>query len=241
MISLYLYNNYEELLKNPPQNNFNICACNDDNKTYYHFTPYINDGLVFWLDGILKDNTSKVWTDLIGGISFNLNNNNCEFNPNHVNFKSTTNGYVGSKNLSIPLNSGTIEIVCSFLTGNHQMFMTPSTKLSIGNYERNIFLAQTLNHQHNFISNENYVNNKVNICSCNVSTGYMNGVKMGINTTQSSWGGTAFTDTRIGGGPSYGYYGKIYCVRVYNRLLNEEEMLKNQRVDNIRFNLGFTI
>ena len=54
--------------------------------------------------------------------------------------------------------------------------------------------------------------------------------------------GGATNVIRIGkgtsGGASSNYFtGNLYSIRVYNRKLTQEEMLKNQQVDNKRFNL----
>lgn len=35
--------------------------------------------------------------------------------------------------------------------------------------------------------------------------------------------------------------GEIYCIRMYNRTLTDNEILHNQRIDNRRFNLGLNI
>ena len=35
--------------------------------------------------------------------------------------------------------------------------------------------------------------------------------------------------------------GKIFSIRVYNKLLTKAEMIHNQHVDNVRFSLGLTL
>ena len=35
--------------------------------------------------------------------------------------------------------------------------------------------------------------------------------------------------------------GRIYAIRYYNRRLTDDEIIYNQRVDNVRFNLGLTL
>ena len=75
----------------------------------------------------------------------------------------------------------------------------------------------------------------------NVSRAIANGVGMTAygNTYLSGRSGTySYIGRRSNG--NY-FYGKIYSIRIYNRTLTEAEILANQNVDNLRFNLGLTL
>jgi hypothetical protein len=66
----------------------------------------------------------------------------------------------------------------------------------------------------------------------------------GLSATMSGenvWGGGSvynYIGRRASGNT---YTGKIHTIRVYNRQLNESEMIHNQKLDNKRFNLGLNI
>lgn len=67
---------------------------------------------------------------------------------------------------------------------------------------------------------------------------YEDGIKIPVNT-QRSWNQTY--DVVIGGRGSVTYEGDIHSLRVYSRKLTDDEILYNQRVDNVRFNLGINL
>ena len=56
------------------------------------------------------------------------------------------------------------------------------------------------------------------------------GSYLSYNGTNKTWIGQK--------GNGHYYKGKLYCIRIYNRQLTDNEMLNNQIVDNARFNLG---
>lgn len=59
---------------------------------------YIQDGLVFQLDGMDKGNVEGVWKDLIQGREFTLNN--CTLNSNNVEFNGTDSYCMSSDTIS---------------------------------------------------------------------------------------------------------------------------------------------
>ena len=83
--------------------------------------------------------------------------------------------------------------------------------------------------------------------SMNLNGGLFNGTQVNINSGTDYWS-TNDSENRIRIGCRYNissnanaFKGTIYAIRAYNRRISFAEMLNNQQVDNLRFNLGLTI
>lgn len=80
--------------------------------------------------------------------------------------------------------------------------------------------------------------------SVNTNLALFNGVKhtaKSADTTTGNYSQRINIGGRTSGSKSYNMAGNIHAVRIYNRLLTEDEMLRNQQIDNERFNLGLMI
>lgn len=214
--------------------------------------PYISDCLEFWLDGIDKGNNDGYWTDLIQGIKYTLNESQ-DVGIDYVRvppFMDTDTFFGGYK---------TIECCFSeyakwgaFMYGNkgnnNQKELIVLT--TSNNDEVAIRLGRaTTGTKFTFESGEGpdyTVNNKGTI------SGNDNLVMFAGNTTTSSsridLAAVPTSKYRIGGRPGFSTSDafsktacKIHSIRFYSKLLTEQEMLHNQRVDNTRFNLGLSI
>lgn len=195
---------------------------------------YIKNGLVFWLDGIDKGNIPDAWVEKKQGYVFA--NHGAVFNTDHVYLNGSS--YLDCSGAFTALSeSGTIEVV----------------------YEKDYDLGVII--QPAYISNANYIaygktggagfvwdsrsakaryNNDPYIASVSISGARALG--NGFPLTQNSTGSltnTSGSPAHIGVANNMNYYftGKIYCIRVYNRQLTEEEVLANYAVDIQRFNL----
>lgn len=225
---------------------------------------YIQDGLVFHLDGINKGGVDNQWTDLIGGVDF----------PNHGAtegddcwiFDGVDDwlGYVGKQyDLGFDNTLCTIECayykneigqapgetdagfsVCSFGT------VTAQNHKTIGLQFASSYSQKYINHMHVGSTNNVWVDNKID--TVNAHTVSVNKERAFDNELQCGSLGTTHWTTNSGGrliGATNGsgtvkYFapaGKIFAIRIYNRILTEAEMRHNQNIDNIRFNLGLTI
>ena len=104
-------------LRNTTKDNFStspqvIEYRDSNNKAVAEYCPYV-PGLVFWLDGIYKGNSSGNQTDLIGGHVFT--NTGAVSNDNHWYFGNTYNttatAYMrNSDNLNLLKTNCTIEV-----------------------------------------------------------------------------------------------------------------------------------
>lgn len=199
---------------------------------------YIQDGLVFQLDGIDKGSNDGYWTDLVGGIKFGFNYGVTE-NKDNVYFSAQT--YLTSdKSISCPYNSCTIEVVCT-PCDQGIVFMPASDGIAFGFYN---------NHRSIIIRGGHYANmydittNGVGAYSVNRMIGIQNGIILNRSSSLNNWGDLD-SKMHIGGRNSgwdkAPFKGNLYSIRIYSRLLTMDEMLFNQHIDNVRFNLGLDI
>ena len=206
---------------------------------------YVKNGLVLWLDGIKKGNTSGVWTDQISGHVFTPYNNSVVFGTDYVSLDGTMNCYLQNTTFVTPLAStGTIEIVISDYSATvTQIVYMPGVTggIAFGILNPNHFLwTATSPSQKKYPLQDTYRTISV-FGEGNYATAIANGVSLSSDGTDG-WAnvlsGTNFIGKRKSGNS---FAGKIYAIRIYNRRLTESEIIKNQCLDNKRFNLGLTI
>ena len=193
---------------------------------------YIQDGLVFQLDGIDKGNDA--WIDRKGQKEFVLHNvvtnsNNMEFNgTNSYAECSSTLGYdsathtlevvwEGNKVTGVPFFGGpTSAELCLLPQG------TPLRRLSFGTGM-------------NFIVNQP---DELKMISANADNIIYNAGWIGTSAELEANASYNQTVASVGRYKTSNYFrGKIYAIRVYNRKLSALEMLQNQLIDIERFGL----
>ena len=200
---------------------------------------YIKAGKVFHLDGINKGNDATAWTDLVMGIVFPLTSHSTvesdgvRFDGRGLLVSSTT-----ISRTVIPVGTSTIEMVYEPYAS--QFFMWGVGSSSVPQYVKNNAGAIGLNGTNGF-TDDGFV-----VMSCNVNAGVGDGVVLERGSSALSFNVPYKANPYIWiGGRNYGgqyyYNGKILCIRAYDRLLTTDEMIYNQRVDNVRFNLGLNI
>lgn len=193
---------------------------------------YIQDGLVFQLDGIDKGNVEGVWKDLIWGREFTLNN--CTLNSNNVEFNGTDSYCMSSDTISYKTYTLEVTFIRDQITG---------AVIDGGNDFQMIFLQTTSGYERRFISGRKVVAqtrlDKVNILSIPTTGRPISSLMPCPIIPKSMASSTATNGTYIGGDGSLSdfFKGKIYSIRVYNRNLTSEEMIHNQLLDIERFNL----
>jgi hypothetical protein len=195
--------------------------------------PYITDGLVFWLDGINKGKSSAGWQDLISKnvfpwIARTTQGENC------VIFGSGSEAMV-NRNVPIFGTNSTIEGCCSGSSNSKWqiVFIQDIMMLARDNTGKQLtFKTKRTGGRFNATVPTTFT------ASANDNMALVNGVKS-TTIQNSDW--SAVSGTSIGSRSAYPYVGNVHSIRVYNRLLTEEEMLFNQQVDNERFNLGLEL
>lgn len=197
---------------------------------------YISDGLVFQLDGINKGSDTSNWTDQIGGLKFPYGSVATK-GTNYVQFtgagsiKATSSTvfsqtsctleatFEKEKNISVVVFPARVgDIMMAFST-------TDAGTLSYGSSSAPRYTVPT-SEIPRFIS--------VNADRCIVS---------GRNcptVSNDSWGAQIDGTLKIGGRNTDRFYtGKMYAIRIYSRKLSFAEMMQNQRLDYMRFGVGY--
>ena len=195
---------------------------------------YIEDGLIFWLDGINKGGDPTAWTDLVYGAKFPYNDT-VVLNEDNVDFSSNTrvlNANSGFPAPYTPVNTCTIEVVCKYPYATGLIYYSPSS-LAFGILGGNRILPNVSQ----FTTRE-YIPDKIYTFSCvGAAFAYQNGLILAKGAGDSWSGGTSYA--QLGGrqNTSTLYKGQLYCIRIYTRFLSEEEMQHNFEVDKKRFNI----
>lgn len=201
---------------------------------------YIKRGLVFHLDGADFDGTE--WVDRVGGITYTANGNV---------YKSGDGVYLGGSNQDFLHSNGyeslyttsTIEVVFRCDSTGYGILLFPNDGLDIcyifnsnnrisfhinGSYATKLSGATTATFTHS-ISN---------------SYNYFNGVAKG-NGSNESWaiyplpiyGSTIGVRTRTNMPNDYPVKGLLYQIRIYNRVLQEVDVLHNANIDAQKYNI----
>ena len=214
---------------------------------------YVQDGLVFQLDGIDKGNVEGAWVDRKAGRQFTLNN--CIVNSDNIEFNGTDSEAIDNDNYTFPTvpENYTIEVVL-YYGGGSGILTQNSTATGYGS-PMIVSLYSTTNYLtigRNLYAVEALPENKY-MCLQAQAKGKTNTIQVNCNGdvlatrkgTDSIIGNNKFADGR----PSVGcvwisssdragqLLGKVYSIRLYNRLLTEEERYNNMVVDYMRFRI----
>lgn len=195
---------------------------------------YIQDGLVFHLDGV--DATTSTWIDKIGGIEFTMHNVTLDGNGGVVFNGSAYGNYPYT--LDFPSSTHTIEIVLnkSSTTGLQVAFMINSSdKVAFG-----------------FSSGGNYIVTKSGDSNSRKTWNTGSGLATYSVTNSNAYKNCALMSQRSRdtwflrtGGTFVGsrsadnafFKGTIYQIRIYNRELTQQEIIYNQTIDMQRYNI----
>ena len=213
---------------------------------------YVQDGLVFQLDGIDKGNVEGAWVDRKAGRQFTLNN--CIVNSDNIEFNGTDSAAIDNDNYTLPTvpEDYTIEVVLYY--GGGSGILTQNSSSGYGNpmivalYSAAYYL--TIGRK--LYAVEALPENKY-ICLQALAKGKTNTIQVNCNgdVLASRKGNNSIIDNNFFayGRPSIGcvwtsssdragqLLGKVYSIRLYNRLLTEEERYNNMVVDYMRFRI----
>lgn len=195
---------------------------------------YIQNGLVFWLDGIDKGDNAGYWTEKINGLQFPVNGGNITQETDGFTFEDGSDCHVAST-LDFPFATHHIECVCTVNAKSQIVFMSQGTDNVMVSMWGNYMIMATTTAQPS-INVRNLTKDMVYSLSYNTSAQYVNGVS-GYGSTSNRLGRVAGT-IYLGRRSSGNYYtGKICSIRIYNRFLTDEEIQNNYQVDKQRFGL----
>lgn len=197
---------------------------------------YIKDGLVFHLDGINKGANEGKWTDLIGGVEFTPDGN-VQFGYDYICGVLNANGPV-----YYSVEDSTIEIVMRYrynYNANCLWFNCGEETGICAGATSDALLIRQGNANPRYSYSGSFNNKGIKAISANKLQCLYNGklntevksVDFWINRKPFAMVSTAASKDIV-----------EYCsIRIYNRLLTEEEMLHNQEVDYKRFDLANAI
>lgn len=196
---------------------------------------YISNGLVFHLD--CEDATTSKWIDRKGGIEFAMNNVSIGSDGGVI-FSGSSYGYY-SENLNFPSSSSTIEVVVYpsanaagvvFFTNAAGMVAFGlgdriTTKSGNGNY-RSTYIWESTGPFRKFTfavaGNSLAVRDKSHPTASGTDSWFLKnkGTYIGTRSTSQNF-----------------FKGSIYQIRIYNRVLTEDEILHNQDIDIQKYNI----
>lgn len=212
---------------------------------------YIQDGLVFQLDGIDKGNVEGAWVDRKAGRQFTLNN--CIVNSDNIEFNGTDSEAIDNDNYTLPTvpEKYTIEVVL-YYGGGSILTQSKSSSSSDGS-PMMVALSSTINYLtigRNLYAVEALPKNKYMCLQAQSRDSTLNTVQVNYNgNVLASRQSTIAENFYNYGRPSVGcvwtsytskashLLGKVYSIRLYNRPLTEEELYNNMVVDYMRFKI----
>lgn len=228
-------------------------------------SPYVQNGLIAYWDGINNtanghDSTVNKWTDLINGYELTfIETTRTTWGNDAVILAGggTKQGLYCDDFWTMPQDA-TIEIVIA---------PSESRTACVATFDRDgdgsgpganvrrfaIFNDNTIG----FVgaSGNTYANPENSLLAIrklvaeytdfSVNRAFVNGTAVSLSSKTHSFTFSGSPQIRIGyentASASYHFIGKIHAIRVYNRQLTTEELVKNLNYDNIRFSLGLTL
>lgn len=192
---------------------------------------YVQDGLVFQLDGIDKGNVEGAWVDRKAGKEFTLNN--CIVNSDNIEFNGTDSSAVYNQLLDFGTTT-TLEVVYIRETNG-------GTIISSGSKVQLIVVHDSTGYGNRFFTGNQVTGTTLpdttTIHTLSIPTsGRPILDQIAQPKTYKKFYSVSDTNTYVGGNPSY-LKGKLYSIRIYNRNLTQAEMIKNQMIDIQRFNI----
>ena len=204
---------------------------------------YFQGGLIAQWDGI--DNVgagthnpdAKTWKDLVGTRDLALVSGKSAFaDGNALECLSRSAGYAAGPAAVCP-GYKTIEIVCTQKTGSGIAVI-----FSAGSGPRAILsegaFAGTMDSTHYYGWSGNPATLAVTYDGNSPSNYYENATLLTATSTTDSWGYGSLEGLCVGGRLStenHPYLGKVYAIRLYDRVLSQEELTMNAAIDAVRF------
>lgn len=225
------------------------------------------EDLLLHLDGFVKGETADAWTDLIDDLVFPNHGATAEEKGWDLDGQNDWLGYdATSYNLPFSMENCTIE-VCFYdkainqgtgVPGSTAFLCSFGSQSAAGTNQSNGAYVNLCDSSNSKYINGCYLNGGINVyadplvdtvaantLSINKNNALHNGQalsSLGTNHWANVKGGRLIGVQNHGSNGKQNYFnGKIYAIRVYNRILTPAEMLHNQHVDNERFGLGLTL
>lgn len=207
---------------------------------------YIQDGLAFHLDGIERGDNPNRWHELVNGVDMILDDPSLmESNCINCTRDRGYGAYLADNTISVDGFNGTVEVVihpANDLSGRTSFVFAGNINYSSQNAILALYGGTTVYHTiNNAPVHRLNTTSGAMIISANNTLAIQNGAELSKSGSDYYNTGTSRLQVGYSGSINNQFFGRIYAIRVYNRRLTQEEILQNQRNDNIRFNLGLSI
>ena len=214
---------------------------------------YVQDGLVFQLDGIDKGNVEGAWVDRKAGRQFTLNN--CIVNSDNIEFNGTDSEAIDNDHYNFPTvpENYTIEVVL-YYGGGTILSQNSTTTTSYGSpmmvalnstayyftIGRKLYAVEALP-ENKYMCLQAQAKGQPGPIQVNCNGDVLasrKGTDSIINNDFFAYGQASIGCVWIDYTEKAGHLlGKVYSIRLYNRLLTEEERYNNMVVDYMRFRI----
>ena len=200
---------------------------------------YVQDGLVLLLDGI--ENTrgghsasTNVWEDLSGN-NYDVTMENIQINNNNMYFSGDTSIMYSLNNINAVSVEMVLELEETEQIAQYIAYFGSTDKILAWSPTKN---AISLGHNKKRYSiDELYKLSSISV-QYNPDAMYLNSKKLELNVGSESWMYSSQYPFMISGySGGWRMKGKIYSIRVYNRVLTQEEINYNYQIDKKRFGI----
>lgn len=197
---------------------------------------YVQDSILMWLDGIEKGGEAGVWKDKkgvndfvsVGAIELE---NGWEFDG--VGYMEC----VGGTSYKVS-NNRTIELVVEFFgsTATECVLATASGGWAFARNATRYIMG--MGSDYTAFVNSLALNPGIVVFTKSMGANYLNGEVVSASSTAKVTGATSTLYLGNKADMSLPFKGIIHSIRLHDRTLTTEEVLRNQQLDNIRFKLG---
>ena len=196
---------------------------------------YIQDGLVFHLDG--ADATASQWVDKIGGRVFAMHGIILN-GKGGVTFAGNSSSYGhNASTYNYMYNACTIEVVCTLSDNGRSECVIASTvngTICFGKYNWKKFTGNGIQ-QYNW---GGQLDGRLHSYSSYAGKFYQDKVEITDKSNDSFGAGSGGTYLGMkSNSGNYPYAGTVYQIRIYNRKLTSDEILYNQAIDMKKYNI----
>ena len=214
---------------------------------------YVQNGLVFQLDGIEKGDSPTAWTDLKGGLAFTYNN--CTLNSDNVEFNGvdsyaeSTAGYALNKDESCTVeycfyseggsvfNSGLV----SGVSNTYFDYVDIKGDTNFAGIVRDInyvYSAPMEGQIHTMSYAYNSYLERPLICDGEAYPRPNSSLDSSLYQDLCKYGNAVVGCYNSSATEKSGFLkGKVFAIRIYNRTLTREEQAQNQQLDYLRFKI----
>lgn len=197
---------------------------------------YIENGLIFHLDGKNTGPLEGYWTDLIGGVAFRIENGVERTNNGFIFPESSSAVYmlgISKVNLIATDDTFTIEVVMTAGTSGTRYIFAGGSGTDIALVMSGGSLTAREARNTRFVTT-----NSVNLSTYSITHYYALQNLIELNSSGTDYWAAVSGNAQVGGWRTdRQFVGTICDIRIYNRVLTKDEIRANQQIDIIRYGI----